>query len=88
MRLVPFLLLLFFSSYLCVLRAQSTNGSIAGPVTDPTKAIIVDAKVAAINVGTNVRYEQSVAADDRVIVALLNRVLLSIRTSNPDLPDA
>jgi hypothetical protein len=57
MRLVPFLLLLFFSSYLCVLRAQSTNGSISGRVTDPSKAVIVDAKVAAVNVGTNVRYE-------------------------------
>src|ERR1700675_2353615 len=66
MRRVPALLLLFFSSYPAVLRAQSTNGSIAGPVTDPTKAVIVDAKVAAINVGTNVRYEQSVEADDRV----------------------
>src|SRR6202165_1488651 len=67
MRITTVLLLLFFSSYPAVLRAQSTNGSIAGPVTDPTKAIIVDAKVAAINVGTNVRYEQSVAADDRVV---------------------
>ena len=57
MRRVPLLLLLFFFSYPDVLRAQSTNGSIAGPVTDPTKAVIVDAKVAAINVGTNVRYE-------------------------------
>src|ERR1700688_4408575 len=66
MRRVPALLLLFFSSYPAVLRAQSTNGSIAGPVTDPTKAAIVDAKVAAINVGTKVRYEQSVEADDRV----------------------
>ena len=67
MRIATVLLLLFFSLYPAVLRAQSTNGSVAGPVTDPTKAIIVDAKVAAINVGTNIRYEQSVAADDRVV---------------------
>jgi iron complex outermembrane recepter protein len=67
MRIATVLLLLFFSSYSAVLRAQSTNGSIAGPVTDPTKAVIADAKVAAINVGTNVRYEQSVEADDRVV---------------------
>jgi hypothetical protein len=48
MRRVRALLLLFFSSYPAVLRAQSTNGSIAGLVTDPTKAVIMDAKVAAI----------------------------------------
>src|SRR5277367_2855938 len=57
MRLVPFLTLMFLSLYSAVLRAQSTNGSIAGRVTDPSKAVIVDAKVAAINAGTNVRYE-------------------------------
>src|SRR5467141_3516911 len=48
---------LFFASCAGVLRAQSTNGSIAGRVTDPSKAVIVDAKVAAISVDTNVHYE-------------------------------
>ena len=62
MRLVPFLTLMFLSLYSAVLRAQSTNGSIAGRVTDPSKAVIVDAKVAAINAGTNVRY--AVGTDD------------------------
>src|ERR1700685_296574 len=57
MRLVPFLTLMFLSLYSAVLRAQSTNGSIAGRVTDPSKAVIADAKVAGINTGTNVRYE-------------------------------
>src|SRR6202166_4996068 len=57
MRIVPVLLLVFFSSYPAVLRAQSTNGSISGRVTDPSKAVIADAKVAAINAGTNVRNE-------------------------------
>src|ERR1700688_623998 len=57
MRIVPVLLLVFFSSYPAVLRAQSTNGSISGRVTDPSKAVIADAKVAAINLGTNVRNE-------------------------------
>ena len=57
MRRIPVLLLLFFSSYPGVLRAQSTNGSIAGRVTDPSKAVIADAKVAAVNAGTNARYE-------------------------------
>jgi hypothetical protein len=57
MRIVPFLTLMFLSLYSAVLRAQSTNGSIAGRVTDPSKAVIVDAKVAGINTGTNARYE-------------------------------
>jgi hypothetical protein len=57
MRIAPVLLLLFFSSYPAVLRAQSTNASIAGRVTDPTKAVIADAKIAAISEDTNVRDE-------------------------------
>jgi hypothetical protein len=57
MRRTPILLLLFLSSCPAGLRAQSTNGSIAGRVTDPSKAVIANAKVAAINAGTNVRYE-------------------------------
>ena len=35
------------------LRAQSTNASLTGRVTDPAKALIVDAKVVAINAGLN-----------------------------------
>src|SRR5262252_9139008 len=40
-----------------VLRAQSTSASLAGRVTDPARAVIVEAKVAAISVATNARYE-------------------------------
>jgi hypothetical protein len=40
-----------------VLRAQSTNASLTGRITDPSKARIADAGIAAINEGTNVRYE-------------------------------
>ena len=39
------------------LQAQSTNASLAGRVTDPSNALIVGAKVAAISVDTNIRYE-------------------------------
>ena len=59
MRIVPVLLLLFFFSYPGVLLAQSTNGSISGRVTDPSKAVIADAKVAAINANTNIRDEST-----------------------------
>ncbi|HET6929209.1 MAG TPA: TonB-dependent receptor [Candidatus Acidoferrum sp.] len=39
------------------LLAQSTNASLTGYITDPAKAIIVGAKVIAINVDTNIRYQ-------------------------------
>src|ERR1700745_1519250 len=51
------LLLLFLSSFSFVLRAQSTSASITGGVTDPSKALIVGAKVAAVCSGTTFRYE-------------------------------
>jgi Carboxypeptidase regulatory-like domain/TonB dependent receptor len=44
-------------AFLTCARAQSTDASIAGRVTDTAKALIVDAKVAAISEATNVRYE-------------------------------
>jgi len=42
---------------LTVLRAQSTNASLTGRVTDPSHAVIADAKVAAVSGGTNIRSE-------------------------------
>jgi len=36
-------LLLFIASYSAVLRAQSTNASVAGHVTNPSKAALEDA---------------------------------------------
>src|SRR5271155_1048324 len=57
MHRLPALVLLFLYSYPAVLRGQSINASITGRVTDPSKAVIVDAKVAGINTGTNARYE-------------------------------
>ena len=49
--------LVLLMSSASVLRAQSTNASLAGRVTDPSKALIVDATVAAISADTNIRYE-------------------------------
>jgi hypothetical protein len=46
--------LTLFGGVVC---AQSTNASLSGRVTDPSKARIVDAKVAAISAGSNVRSE-------------------------------
>ena len=49
-----FLLLLFFGH---LVQGQSTGGSLTGRVTDQSHALIVDAKVVAIVVSTNVSYE-------------------------------
>jgi len=38
-------------------RAQSTNASVSGRVTDPSKAVVADARIAAIRTDTNVRQE-------------------------------
>ena len=49
MNKVPAVLLVFFlSQYACALRVQTTNASITGRVTDPSKAVIGEAKVAAV----------------------------------------
>src|SRR5215813_6468668 len=53
----PVFFLLFIVSFASVLRAQSINASLTGRITDPTKAVITGAKVAAISTDTNVRYE-------------------------------
>src|SRR5829696_2698735 len=45
-----------------VLRAQSTNASLTGRIADPAKARIVDAGVAAVRAGTNVRHETTTNA--------------------------
>jgi Carboxypeptidase regulatory-like domain/TonB dependent receptor len=40
-----------------LLRAQATSASVSGRIADPSKARIADARVAAVNAGTNARYE-------------------------------
>jgi len=54
---VPAYVLLSLLFHPWVIRAQTTNGSITGRVTDPSNATVPDAQVAAINLGTNFRYE-------------------------------
>lgn len=54
-----------------VLYAQSTNASLRGRVSDPSKALIADAKVTAIKVGTNIRYEGSTNAAGEYSLATL-----------------
>jgi len=56
-RRVPALAFLIVVSFPSVLLAQSTNAGLTGRVTDPSKAAIAGAKVAAIRMETNFRYE-------------------------------
>jgi Carboxypeptidase regulatory-like domain len=43
--------------FMALVRAQSTNASLTGRVTDPSSALIAGAKVAAVDADTNRRYE-------------------------------
>ena len=54
---VPGLFVLLLISSAPVLHAQSTNASFAGRVTDASKAVIADARIAATSAATNLRYE-------------------------------
>ncbi|HEV2827066.1 MAG TPA: TonB-dependent receptor, partial [Pyrinomonadaceae bacterium] len=54
-RVLPLTFFLLVS--LTCVSGQSTNASLTGRITDPQKALIVDAKVVAISAGTNARYE-------------------------------
>jgi hypothetical protein len=56
MRGVAALVFILLTSFTVSL-AQSTNASLAGRISDPAEALIVDAKVVAISAATNVRYE-------------------------------
>ena len=61
-KVLALLVLLSLFLYPGALQAQTTNGSITGRVTDLSKAIIADAKVAAVNSGTNFRHETATAS--------------------------
>ena len=65
------LALLFLVSFSTVLHAQSINAGLSGRITDPSKAVIVEAKVAATSMGTNVRYETTTNAAGEYYLANL-----------------
>ena len=69
-RVPAFTLSLLFS-FTPVLDAQSTNASLTDRITDPSKALVVDAKIAAINAGTNVRYETTTNGSGEYYLASL-----------------
>lgn len=71
MRCVRALAFLFLVSFSSVLRAQSTNASLTGRITDPSKAVIADARIAAISSGTNLRYETATGSGGEYFLANL-----------------
>ncbi len=62
---------LFLALFTAVLRAQSTNASLTGRVTDPSKAVVAAAKIAAISDATNLRYETTTSGSGEYYLANL-----------------
>ena len=83
MRRAPVLTALLLLSLTSALRAQSTNASLTGRVLDPQKALIADAKVAAINAGTNVRAETTTNGSGEYYFANLAPVVYRIEIEKP-----
>jgi Carboxypeptidase regulatory-like domain/TonB dependent receptor len=71
MHRVPAFALLLLVSFPFVLHAQSINASLTGRVTDPSKAAIADAQVAAVSASTNARYETTTNASGEYYLANL-----------------
>lgn len=63
--------LLFLLAHACVLRAQSTNASLTGRITDPSHALIVNARIVAVSLGTNARYETTTNSSGEYYLANL-----------------
>ena len=51
--------LFIFARLTSLVCGQSINASLTGRVTDPSKALVATARIAAISAGTNLRYEAS-----------------------------
>src|SRR5215467_5388739 len=70
--------LVLIASLASFITAQSTNATLTGRITDPSKAVIADVGVAAITNGTNVRYETTTNGSGQYYLANLPPGLYSI----------
>src|SRR5215472_4955742 len=77
------LVVFFLISSTAVLRAQSTNASLTGRITDPSKALIVGARIAAISTGTNSRYETMSNGSGEYYLASLAPDIYRIEVEKP-----
>jgi carboxypeptidase family protein/TonB-dependent receptor-like protein len=75
--------LVLFGLFTSVVRGQSTNALLTGRVTDPSKAVIIDAKVAAISADTNVRHESTTNASGEYYLANLPPSAYRIEIEKP-----
>jgi len=71
----------FFALYSSL--PQSTNASLSGRITDPSKSLIADAKIAAINTATNFRYETTTSTSGEYTLANLPPGLYQIEIEKP-----
>ena len=83
MRRVHVLAALLLISCTSALRAQSTNASLNGCISDPQKALIVDAKVAVISASTNVRAETTTNGSGEYYFANLAPAVYRIEVEKP-----
>ena len=83
MRGAPLLAALLLLSFTSALRAQSTNASLTGRVSDQQKALIVDAKVAVISAATNVRAETTTNSSGEYYLANLAPAPYRIEIEKP-----
>src|SRR6185436_772526 len=80
-RVLPLTFFLLVS--LTCVHAQSINASLTGRVTDPQKALIVDAKVVAICDGTNARYETTTNGSGEYHLANLSPSAYRVEIERP-----
>jgi hypothetical protein len=70
--------LFVYGSLVCGAYGQSTNASLTGGVTDSSKAVIADARIAAISAATNARYETTTGNSGKYYLANLPPGLYNI----------
>src|SRR6266850_8126222 len=74
---------LFTALFTSAVYAQSTNASLTGRITDPSKALVADAKVAAASAGTNSRYETTSNGSGQYYLANLPPGTYNIQIEKP-----
>jgi hypothetical protein len=70
-------------SFTTILSAQSTNASLTGRITDPSKALVANAAIAAISADTNVRYAAVANASGEYTLANLPPGAYRIEVEKP-----
>ena len=74
---------LLLVSFTATLPAQSTNATLTGRITDPSKAFVADAKLAAISAATNVRYETTTNTSGEYYLTNLPPASIKSKSKSP-----